>query len=82
MEYTKQELIDAYCASKNVTPADLQDIKENLDIRLAKQREKYQDRLDSIPLTALDQMKSDALAYLSAQNAYQTFLDNENISLE
>jgi hypothetical protein len=99
MEYTKQELTDAYIAATGTLAEDLEAKKVEIQATLDESRaritariafintnsserlEKAQERLDSTPLLAKEQMKDIAISYLISQIKEQTETDNENISL-
>lgn len=80
MVYTKEQLIAAFCASKNVEQEDLPAIQIEIEARLDAQRVKIQTRLDNLP-TAKQRMKSIALQYLSKEARQQSISDNESINL-
>ena len=81
MLYTKQELIDAYCASTGCQEGDLPQIKTDLQAKLDADLAKYQAKLDALPTEAKDEMKRVALAYIDAQRIYQDWLDNADADL-
>lgn len=81
MPYTKQQLIDAFCAARGCQPSDLPNIEIKIQARLDKQREEIQARLDKIPTTAKQEMKNVALNYLNMQSAQQVISDNDGVSL-
>lgn len=88
MLYTKQQLIDAYCASKEVAEVDIPDIivetQVMLDakvVRVEERRDSYQNLLDTMVTDAKDYMKVIALKYLARQEAAQSIIDNDAVSL-
>ncbi len=88
MLYTKQQLIDAYCASEGVVEGDLPAIiitvQAEIDARIASWNDKvvkYQNVVDNLETDAKTKMKLKALRYLAFQEAAQSVIDNEAVSL-
>jgi len=88
MLYTKQQLINAYCASEGVDPGDLPDIiiatQAQIDVRVANWANKvavYQDAIDNGETDAKTKMKGIALRYLSQQELAQSIIDNDAVTL-
>jgi hypothetical protein len=81
MAYTKQQLIQAFCDAKKITPdqvqAELARMQEHIDI----QRGHLQRSLNEIPESALAEAKAIALEYLGEQEKKRIFTENVNATL-
>ena len=80
-KYTKQELIDAFCAVRGCSVDDLAEIEAQIQNTLDKRRAKLQERLATIPKVAKEAMKAEALDYLADQDRLKDTEDNKDISL-
>ena len=81
MEYTKQELIDAYITARNCQESDLPALEIQIQTQIDNKRAALQTQLDEMPTTAKQRMKVVALRYLNKQAAEQTVIDNDGVSL-
>ena len=88
MLYTKQQLIDAYCASEGVLEADLPSIivttQAMLDDRillLTERIARLQVRLSGMDTDAKTHMKKVAIRYLADLNVSQDIIDNDGVNL-
>lgn len=81
MAYTRQELIAGYCELKGCTVADLPRLEQEIQARLDLKRIRLQKELDSVPLSAREQMKLSAINYLYNKNRETVIAENSNVTL-